>query len=47
MKFTLKGSSAKGDTTTLKVLRQRGDESETHDIAFVRENGEWKMLPLQ
>ncbi len=47
MKFTIKGTSTKADTTTLKVLSQRGDESETHDMAFVRENGEWKMLPLQ
>jgi hypothetical protein len=47
MKFSVKGSSAKGDSATLKVLRQKGDESETHDVGFVRENGEWKMLPMQ
>ena len=46
-KFQIKGSSIKGDTATLKVLRQKGDESDTGDIAFVRENGEWKMLPPQ
>ena len=46
-KFQIKGSSTKGDTATLKVLRQKGDESDTGDIAFVRENGEWKMLPPQ
>jgi hypothetical protein len=46
-KFTIKGSSIKGDTATLKVLRQKGDESDTGDIPFVKENGEWKMLPLQ
>jgi len=46
-KFQMKGSSTKGDTATLKVLRQKGDESDTGDIAFVRENGEWKMLPPQ
>src|SRR6185369_3908969 len=46
-KFQIKGSSNKGDTATLKVLRQKGDESDTGEIAFVRENGEWKMLPPQ
>jgi hypothetical protein len=46
-KFQIKGSSTKGDTATLKVLRQKGDESDTGDIAFVKENGEWKMLPPQ
>ena len=46
-KFVVKGSSVKGETATLKVLRQKGEESETGEIAFVRENGEWKMLPPQ
>jgi hypothetical protein len=46
-KFQIKGSSTKGDTATLKVMRQKGDESDTGDIAFVKENGEWKMLPPQ
>lgn len=46
-KFEIKGSSNKGDTATLKVLRQKGDESDTGEVAFVRENGEWKMLPPQ
>jgi hypothetical protein len=46
-KFTVKGSSTKGDSATLKVLRQKGEDSETGEIAFVRENGEWKMLPPQ
>ena len=46
-KFQIKGSSTKGDTATLKVLRSKGDESDTGEIAFVRENGEWKMLPPQ
>jgi hypothetical protein len=46
-KFTVKGSSVKGETATLKVLRQKGEESDTGEIAFVRENGEWKMLPPQ
>ena len=46
-KFTLKGSTIKGDNATLKVTRQKADESETVDIPFVRENNEWKMLPPQ
>jgi len=46
-KFTIKGSSIKGETATLKVQRQKGDDSDTGDVAFVRENGEWKMLPPQ
>jgi hypothetical protein len=46
-KFQIKGSSTKGDSATLKVLRQKGDSSDTGEIAFVRENGEWKMLPPQ
>ena len=46
-KFQIKGTATKGDSATLKVLRQKGDESDTGEIAFVRENGEWKMLPPQ
>jgi len=46
-KFQIKESKVKGDTATLKVLRQKGDESDTGEVAFVRENGEWKMLPPQ
>jgi hypothetical protein len=46
-KFQIKGASTKGDTAMLKVQRQKGDDSDTGEIAFVRENGEWKMLPPQ
>jgi hypothetical protein len=46
-KFTLKGSSIKGESATLKVERKKGEEAETVDIPFVRENSEWKMLPPQ
>lgn len=46
-KFQIKGTSTKGDTATLKIQRQKGDDSDTGEIAFVRENGEWKMLPPQ
>jgi hypothetical protein len=44
-KFQVKGSSIKGESATLKVARQKGDDTESGEIAFVRENGEWKMLP--
>jgi hypothetical protein len=46
-KFQIKGSTTKGETATLKVQRQKGEESDTGDVAFIRENGEWKMLPPQ
>ena len=46
-KFQIKGSSIKGDTATLKVQRQKGDDTDTGEIAFAKENGEWKMLPPQ
>jgi hypothetical protein len=46
-KFSIKSSAVKGDTATLKIARQKGDESDTGDVVFVRENGEWKMLPPQ
>jgi hypothetical protein len=46
-KFEVKGSTVKGDSATLKVLRKKGDESDTGEVAFVKENGEWKMLPPQ
>jgi hypothetical protein len=46
-KFSLKGATIKGENATLKVTRQKGEEQETVDIPFVRENSEWKMLPPQ
>jgi Domain of unknown function (DUF4878) len=46
-RFDIKGASTKGDTAMLKVLRQKGEDSDTGEIAFVKENGEWKMLPPQ
>jgi len=42
-KFEIKGNTVKGETATLKVLRKKGEESDTGDIAFVKENGEWKL----
>ena len=44
-KFQIKGSSIKGESATMKIARQKGDDTDTGEIAFVRENGEWKMLP--
>ena len=44
-KFQIKDSKIKGETATLKVFRQKGDDSDTGEIPFVRENGEWKMIP--
>ena len=46
-KFSIKSSAVKGETATLKVTRQKGEDSDTGDVVFVRENGEWKMLPPQ
>jgi hypothetical protein len=46
-KFQIKGSATKGETATLKVQRQKGEDSDTGEVAFIRENGEWKMLPPQ
>jgi hypothetical protein len=46
-KFSIKSSAVKGETATLKIARQKGDESDTGDVVFVHENGEWKMLPPQ
>ncbi len=46
-KFEIKGTSTKGETAMLKVERKKGDETETGEVAFVKENGEWKMLPPQ
>lgn len=44
-KFTIKGAQTKGESATLKVERAKGSDSEVADVGFVRENGEWKMLP--
>jgi hypothetical protein len=44
-KFTIKNTTTKGDTATLKVVRSYGDDVQTAEILFVKENGEWKMRP--
>ncbi|MCG5054356.1 MAG: DUF4878 domain-containing protein [Myxococcales bacterium] len=44
--FNVKGATQKGETATLKVEMKKDDASHTADIGFVRENGEWKMLPM-
>jgi len=48
-KFKLKGSRVEknGRSAVLKVVRQKGEDIETADIRFVKENGEWKMTPFQ
>jgi len=46
-KFQVKGSKVDGDGAVLKVVRQKGEDIETADIRFVKENGEWKMTPFQ
>lgn len=44
-KFAVRASQQKGETATLKVERKKGDDVETAELRFVRENGEWKMTP--
>lgn len=44
--FNIKGETLKGDTATLKVELKKEGAANTADIGFVRENGEWKMLPM-
>jgi hypothetical protein len=44
-KFTIKETKTKGDTATLKVVRAYGDDVQTAELSFVKENGEWKMRP--
>jgi hypothetical protein len=44
-KFTIKNTSTKGETALLKVTRSYGEDVQTAEIAFVKENGEWKMRP--
>jgi hypothetical protein len=44
--FNLKGEALKGETATLKVELKKDGSANTADIGFVRENGEWKMLPM-
>jgi hypothetical protein len=44
-KFTIKSTTTKGDTATLKVVRSYSDDVQTAEILFVKENGEWKMRP--
>jgi hypothetical protein len=46
-RFQLKGAKVEGDGAVLKVVRQKGEDIETADIRFVKENGEWKMTPFQ
>ena len=43
--FTIKNTTTKGDAATLKITRALGDDVQTAEISFVKENGEWKMRP--
>ncbi len=44
-RFVVKETKVKGDTAIIKVQRKHGDDSDTGELRFVRENGEWKLLP--
>jgi hypothetical protein len=44
-RFVIKETKIKGDTAVMKIQRKRGDDSDTGELRFVRENGEWKLLP--
>jgi hypothetical protein len=44
-RFVIKETKIKGDTAIMKIQRKRGDDSDTGELRFVRENGEWKLLP--
>ncbi len=44
-RFVIKETKIKGDTAIMKIQRKRGDDSDTGELRFVRENGECKLLP--
>lgn len=44
-RFVVKETKIKKDTAVMKIQRKRGDDSDTGELRFVRENGEWKLLP--
>lgn len=44
-KFTIKNTTTRGNTALLKVTRSYGDDVQTAEISFIKENGEWKMKP--
>jgi hypothetical protein len=44
-RFIVKETKIKRDTAVMKIQRKRGDDSDTGELRFVRENGEWKLLP--
>ena len=44
-RFVIKETKIKGATAIMKIQRKRGDDSDTGELRFVRENGEWKLLP--
>ena len=42
-KFSVKGVKIKGNKATAKVTMTADGDSQTDDISFVKENGEWKV----
>jgi len=44
-RFVIKETKIKGDSAIMKIQRKHGDDSDTGELRFVRENGEWKLLP--
>lgn len=44
--FNIKGETLKAESATLKVELKKDGSTNTANIGFVRENGEWKMLPM-
>jgi hypothetical protein len=44
-RFVVKETKIKGDTAIIKIQRKHGEDTDTGELRFVRENGEWKLLP--
>lgn len=47
VRFTFKKVKYKGNLAVMEVVHTRGKTSETAVVHFVKENGEWKMIPMQ
>ncbi len=45
-RFQVKGTRYKGNMAFLTVVQSKGNMSVTTKIPFVKENGEWKMIPM-
>lgn len=46
-RYTLKPPRYKGNTASMVVVQTRGNMSAKVVLQFVKENGEWKMIPMQ